>query len=93
MDKNTNPSKEELFKNHYDFNKVTEFEHLWHLEERKHRCPYCNKKILFYYNDDHEMFIEICENVKCRYYRAYLAFGHYDYTINLDEVILPGYNE
>ena len=93
MSKIIQPSKEEMFKDYYSFDEITTFEHLWHLEERKNRCPYCNKKILIYYNDDHEMFIEICENVKCRNYRAYIVMERFDRRINLDQVILPDYGE
>lgn len=90
---NFNPPKEEMFKDLYVFDEVTEFEHLSVLESRDNKCPFCNKKMLYYYNDKHEMFIQICKNTKCRFFRAYRPFDSFDININLDMVILPGYED
>ena len=77
----------------YRFEKPTVFEHLWHLESKDNRCPYCNKKLLVYYNDDHEMFINICKDKSCGYYSARVFMEYHDVNINLDMVVLPDYND
>ena len=87
------PSDEEIFKDFYNFDEITEFEHLPHLEDRFLRCPCCNKKLLVFYNDDHEMFIHICKDKECGFYRARIMFQDTDVNINLDTVILPDYND
>ena len=76
----------------YTFDEVTRFEHLPHLESRKERCPLCNKKMLMYYNEDHEMFINICENKSCGHYNAQVVLDPFGVSIDLKSVILPGYN-
>ena len=85
--------QEEIFKDFYKFDKITVFEHLPHMEDRHLKCPYCNKKILIYYNDDHEMFIKVCKDKKCGYYTANVFPEPTDVNIDLNSVVLPDYND
>ena len=55
------------------------------------RCPYCDKKMLLYYNHKEEIMITICRNKKCMYYEAVECEGFRYIDLDLDQVILQGY--
>ena len=56
-------------------------------------CFFCGKKIRHFYNDDYEIFIDICGNLKCqKIYRLFdMDYGIID--VDLDKVELENYYE
>ena len=57
----------------------------------KERCGACNKRIKYYYNENHDVHITICSNPECMQYTAFDHDSFRPVLIDFDQVNLIGY--
>ena len=72
----------------YNFEEKTIFKQVSGLNER---CIICNKKILHYYNSEHDIMLDICSNPKCMDYEAFDFHDHVPVLLNLNQLELEYY--
>ena len=72
----------------YNFEEKTKFEQVSGLNER---CIICNKKILYYHNDEHDISLSICSNPKCMNYTAFDFHDFVPVLLDLEQIELQNY--